>query len=374
MKPNNPFLISGYYSPEFFCDREQETKTILDALHNGRNVTLIAPRRMGKTGLIRHAFYRLKEQLPDIVTFYLDIYSTQSLGDFVRLFASTVLGQLDSAPQKALSRIGQFVRSCRPVFTFDELTSVPKVRIDVAPAEEGNTLKEIFEYLGSSEKRCYVAIDEFQQITEYPENGVEALLRSHIQFLPNVNFIFAGSKQHLMQEMFTSSKRPFYQSTQPLTIGSIQEDEYASFATGHFAKRNAKLPQDVFNSIYEKYKGHTWYVQCLLNRLYGYNRDVDMELVSYATEQILSEYSYTYADLLKAYTPGQVRLLKAIAKKGSVKEVLSGDFISAYRLRAASSVSAALKKLQESELVYQTANGYMVYDRFMDEWLRRQVF
>ena len=58
MKPNNPFLISGYYSPEFFCDREQETGTILDALHNGRNVTLIAPRRMGKTGLVRHAFYR----------------------------------------------------------------------------------------------------------------------------------------------------------------------------------------------------------------------------------------------------------------------------------------------------------------------------
>ena len=374
MKPNNPFLISGYYSPEFFCDREQETKTILDALHNGRNVTLIAPRRMGKTGLICHAFYRLKEQLPDIVTFYLDIYSTQSLGDFVRLFASTVLGQLDSAPQKALSRIGQFVRSCRPVFTFDELTGVPKVRIDVAPAEEENTLKEIFEYLGSAEKRCYVAIDEFQQITEYPENGVEALLRSYIQFLPNVNFIFAGSKQHLMQEMFTSSKRPFYQSTQPLTIGPIQRDEYASFATGHFAKRNVKLPQDVFNSIYEKYEGHTWYVQCLLNRLYGYNRDVDMELVSYATEQILSEYSYTYANLLKAYTPGQVRLLKAIAKEGSVKEVLSGDFISAYRLRAASSVSAALKKLQESELVYQTADGYIIYDLFMGEWLRRQVF
>lgn len=82
----------------------------------------------------------------DIDTFYLDIYSTQSLGDFVRLFASTVLGQLDSAPQKALSRISKFVRSSRPVFPFDELTGVPKVTIDVAPAEEENTLKEIFEY------------------------------------------------------------------------------------------------------------------------------------------------------------------------------------------------------------------------------------
>ena len=374
MKPNNPFLISGYYSPEFFCDREQETRTILDALHNGRNVTLTAPRRMGKTGLIRHVFYRLKEQQPDIVTFYLDIYSTQSLGDFVRLFAGTVLGQLDSAPQKALSRISRFVRSCRPVFTFDELTGAPKVTIDVAPAEEENTLKEIFEYLGSSEKRCYVAIDEFQQIAEYQEKGVEALLRSHIQFLPNVNFIFAGSRQHLMQEMFTSSKRPFYQSTQLLTIGPIQQDEYAGFATGHFAAHGVKLPQEVFNTIYEKYEGHTWYVQCLLNRLYGYDRDVDMELVSYATEQILAEYSYIYADLLKAYTAGQVRLLKAIAKEGCVKEVLAGDFISTYGLRAASSVSAAMKKLQENELVYQTADGYIIYDRFMGEWLRRQGF
>ena len=138
--------------------------------------------------------------------------------------------------------------------------------------------------------------------------------------------------------------------------------------------RNVRLPQDVFDSIYEKYVGHTWYVQCLLNRLYGYDRDVDMELVAYATEQILSEYSYTYADLLKAYTSGQVRLLKAIAKEGCVKEVLAGDFISTYRLRAASSVSAALKKLLENELVYQTSDGYMIYDRFMGEWLRRQVF
>lgn len=374
MKPNNPFLVSGYHSPEFFCDREAETAGILDALHNGRNITLIAPRRMGKTGLIRHAYYRLKEQHPDIVTLYMDIYSTQSFGDFVRLFANTVLGQLDSAPQKALSRIGKFIRSCRPVFTFDELTGTPKVTIDVAPAEEESTLKEIFDYLGSSEKRCYLAVDEFQQIAGYPEKGVEALLRSYIQFLPNVNFVFAGSKQHLMQEMFTSSKRPFYQSTQLLSIGTINRKAYVRFAQDHFTKHGVSLPQEVFDAIYDRYDGHTWYVQYLLNRLFGYDRDVDMELLAYATGQIVSEFAYSYADLLKAYSVGQVRLLKAIAKEGCVKEVLSGDFISRHRLRAASSVSAALKKLLGNELVYQSAEGYMVYDRFMGEWLRQQAF
>lgn len=374
MKPNNPFLITGYYSPEFFCDRQEETATILDALHNERNVTLIAPRRMGKTGLIRHAFYHLNEQNKDIVTCYMDIYSTQSLGDFVRLLANTVLGKLDTLPQKALNRISRFIRSCRPVFTFDELTGTPKVTIDVAPSEERNTLKEIFEYLGSSEKRCYIAIDEFQQITEYSEKGIEALLRSYIQFVPNVHFIFAGSKQHVMREMFTSSKRPFYQSTQMLTLGTINIDEYASFAIEHFAKHSLNLPKKVFDKIYEKFYGHTWYIQSILNRLYGYNRNVDWELVRYTLEQIISEASYSYADLMKAYSPGQVRLLKAIANEGCVKEILAGDFISKYNLRATSSVKASLKKLLDNELIYQTSEGYIIYDRFMNEWINSQVF
>ena len=374
MRPNNPFLISGYHSPEFFCDRERETAKILDALHNGRNITLIAPRRMGKTGLIRHAFHHLKQEQPEIVTFYMDIFATQSLGEFVRTFASTVLGKLDTAPQKALNRVSQFIRSCRPVCTFDEITGVPKVTIDVAPTAEESTLKEIFDYLASSEKRCYIAIDEFQQITEYEEKGIEALLRSYIQFLPNVNFIFAGSKKHVMQEMFTSSKRPFYQSTQVVTIDAIDKDAYAEFAMEHFSKHNTELPREVFDAIYDKYNGHTWYIQAILNRLYGYNCNVDAELVAYATSEIIAEYSYSYGDLLKAYSAGNVKLLKAIAQEGCVKEVLAGDFIAKYRLRAASSVNASLKKLVEKELIYPTDKGYIVYDRFMGEWLCNQPF
>ena len=374
IKPNNPFIISGYHSPEFFCDRNQETATVMDALYNGRNLTLISPRRMGKTGLIRHTFYHLKEKQTDIVTLYMDIYSTQSLGDFVRLFANTVLGKLDSAPQKALSRIGLFIKSCRPVITFDEYTGIPKVTIDVAPTEEENTLKEVFDYLASSDKKCYIAIDEFQQITEYPEKGIEALLRSYIQFLPNVNFIFAGSKQHVIQEMFTSSKKPFYQSTQLLTIDKIDREEYAAFACNHFEKKDLYLPKEIFYKVYSLVDGHTWYVQNLLNRLYGYRQEVNDNLLSYAMQQIIAEQSYSYADLLKAYSAGSVRLLKAIAREGAVKEPLAGSFVNKHNLRAASSVSSSLKKLVDNELVYQTPEGYIVYDRFMAEWLRAQVF
>lgn len=374
MKPNNPFLVTGYHSPEYFCDRRQETETMIRALYNGRNVTLIAPRRMGKTGLVKNVFYKLREQEPDIVTFYMDIYSTQSLGDFIRLFASTVLGRLDSVPQKALGRVGKFIKSCRPVFTFDELTGQPKVTIDIVPSSEEATLREIFDYLRSSEKRCYIAIDEFQQIAEYPEKGAEALLRSYIQFVPNINFIFAGSKQHIMQQMFHSAKRPFYQSTQTQVIDRIARDEYYRFAADFFSRQGRKLAEETFGYLYDAFDGHTWYIQTLLNRLYGYAGNPDIGMVDYAIGEVVAESTYTYENLLAAYPASNIRLLKAIAKAGCVREINSGDFITEYRLRAASSVNSALKRLINREMVYKTADGYIVYDRFMAIWLRQQPF
>ena len=371
MKPNNPFLITGYYSPEYFCDRVQETKTMTDALYNGRNITLVAPRRMGKTGLIKNVFYRLKEQKSEIVTLYMDIFSTQSTADFIHLFASTVLGSLDSAPQKAMSRISKFVKSCRPVFTVDPITGAPKVSIDVTADNEQASLKEIFEYLSSSEKRCYIAIDEFQQITEYPEKGLEATLRSYIQFLPNVNFVFSGSKQHVMQEVFMSAKRPFYQSTQIIFIDRIVEPEYFQFAAGFFRKQGFDINDETFKYIYKKFDGHTWYIQAILNRMYGYNRQPDELVVNEAIAEIVEESTYTYQNLLAAYTSTSVKLLKAIAKSQPVKEITAGQFIAGNKLKAASSVNTALKKLLNNELVYKTPEGYIIYDRFMAIWLQQ---
>lgn len=374
MKPNNPFLITGYHSPAYFCDREHETDTMINALHNNRNVTLIAPRRMGKTGLIKHVFYQLQEQQPDVIALYLDIYSTQNLRDFVRLLASTVLGQLDTAPQKALSRVGQFLKSCRFALTFDEFTGVPKVTLDMAPSAEEATLKELFEYLQSSDKRCYIAIDEFQQVAEYPKKGVEALLRSYIQFLPNVHFVFAGSKQHVMQEMFLSAKRPFYQSTQILSIESIDRATYLLFAANYFKEQGRRLDEDTFYYLYDLFDGYTWYVQVVLNRLYGYHEQMEAKLVNRAVEEVIAESTYPYESLLAAYSASHVKLLKAVAKAKCVKEINSGEFISTYNLKAASSVNSALKKLIHNELIYRTAEGYVVYDRFMSIWLRQQPF
>ena len=364
----NPFLDQGYESPKYFCDREQETADMISALENGRNLTLISPRRMGKTGLIKNVFYKLREQQPDTITLYMDIFPTQNMGEFVRLFASTVLGQLDSAPQKAMSRIAKFIKSIRPVFMLDELSGKPQMMIDVTSANENTSLAEIFDYLASADRPCYIAIDEFQQVAEYPEKGLEAALRTHIQNLHNVHFVFSGSRQHIMQEMFFSAKRPFYHSTQPFAIGSIDRDKYYEFAAGFFAGR--KLAEPVFSYIYDTFEGHTWYIQAILNRLYSYAGTPDMDAVQRAVGQLVAENAYYFESLLAAYPSGSIKLLKAIAKEGVVREINSGEFIARHNLKAASSVNAALHKLIDKELIYRSQDGYIVYDRFMAIWLR----
>ena len=175
-----------------------------------------------------------------------------------------------------------------------------------------------------------------------------------------------------MQKMFTSSTRPFYQSTQILNIGEIERREYANFAIENFAKKNLKISEDTFNAMYDRFEGHTWYIQNLLNRLYAYGEEVNLESVEFTINQEVSEYSYSYVDLLNSLTASNVRLIEAIASEGCVKEIYAGEFISKYKLTGASSVSASLTKLEENEIVYKSENGYIIYDRFMSEWLRKR--
>ena len=369
---NNPFLIVGYQGPEYFCDREKETEVILSALHNGRNITLVSPRRMGKTGLIKNVFYTLQEKEKNAKCFYLDIFSTQNLREFVALLGREILGKLDSLSQSTLKTLLSFFKSCRPVITMDELSGIPSVSLDIVPSKEEETLKEIFDYLRQSGRECYLAIDEFQQIMEYPEKGVEGLLRSYIQFLPNVHFIFSGSKKHLMEYIFFSIKRPFYQSTQKLFLDKISKEVYFSFAHSFFEKEGKELPEEIFDKVYTWVDGHTWYVQYLLNRLFALpEKTLSPELLDSLMMEILQEEEYTYQTYFQLLTFNQIQLLKAIAKEGIVREVNAAAFIKKYDLKAVSSVNTSLRILIDKEFILRQPEGYIVYDRFMSIWLSR---
>ena len=369
-KVENPFIVSGYVGPEYFCDREEESNVLKSHLENGNNVTLISPRRMGKTGLIHHVFNQIREKDPSALTVYVDLMPTGSLADFARSFSVALMEKLDSTPARILRKATSILSRVRPALSLDPITGDPRISVDIAPGDERMTVESLLDYLGKCGKRCYVAFDEFQQIALYPETNVEAILRSKIQFLSNANFVFSGSNLHMLSEMFISAKRPFYSSTSFQSIGPIAVESYYPFASTFFQDSGRILPDEVFASLYGRFEGHTWYIQKVLNKLYAQaDGKVDSIAVQRAVNDIISENEYYYQSLLRAYSKGQGKLLRAIAKEGKVSEILSGSFISKYGLNAASSVKGALKRLVDDELVYRGTDGYIVYDRFMAEWL-----
>ena len=368
----NPFIYQGYESPKYFCDREVETKTLLSHLKNGRNVTLISPRRIGKTGLIKNTFYHLKEQEKDATCLYIDIFATKNLHDFVELLGVMVINEIVRKNASFIEKTISFFSALRPVLSMDPLTGEPSVSITVEPSKEDITIQSIFNYLNDSEQEVYIAIDEFQQIAEYPENGTEALLRSYIQFAQHVHFIFSGSKFHLMAEIFGSPKHPFYQSTEMMGLKPLDSDVYFDFCLQFFKEKGGNIEKDIFEYLYNMFEGHTWYIQCIMNRLYEANTNVEsIEPVNAAILSILAGREPQFESLSQFFTDNQFSLLKAIAKEGIVAQPTAGRFIKSHNLSGASSTKAALKVLEDKELVYRKPEGYIIYDRFMDLWLKR---
>ena len=369
---NNPFLIVGYQGPEYFCDREKETEVILSALHNGRNITLVSPRRMGKTGLIKNVFYTLQEKEKHAKCFYLDIFSTQNLREFVALLGREILGKLDSLSQSTLKTLLSFFKSCRPVITMDELSGIPSVSLDIVPSKEEETLKEIFDYLRQSGRECYLAIDEFQQIARYPEKNVEAVLRTHIQKCTNTNFVFAGSQRHMMQNIFFSASRPFYQSASFLNLGPIEERAYHKFVREHFEQAGKRISDECIARIYGLFEGHTWYMQTLLNRLYEQavpGETIIPEEANSVLHATVDAQQSVYQSMVAMLSERQKELLFAVGKERRATEITSADFITRHGLYSSSSVQSAARQLLDKELLTKDGNINQVYDRFFGLWI-----
>ncbi len=372
LKPKNPFVSQGYISPEYFCDRERETELMLSHFANGRNITLVSPRRIGKTGLIKNLFYHIEGQDKNAICLYLDIYATKNLQDFTEMFGSVVFNGFARKEKSFMQKAATLLGSLRPVFSTDPYTGMPKMMITVDPSRSQLTIQQIFDLLSQSRREIYIAIDEFQQIANYPESGTEAMLRSHIQFATNVHFIFAGSKYRLMAEMFGSPQRPFFQSTEMMDLQPLDKDVYYAFANRFFEKKRGSLDRDTFMELYDRFEGHTWYIQSVLNRLYDSCLHVKgIKEVNRETVNLVESRSPQYESLAQFLSSNQFNLLKAIAIEGIVKEPTGARFIREHNMASASIVQSALRALVEKEIVYRTPRGYIVYDRFMSIWLAR---
>lgn len=368
----NPFITTGKIPAELFCDRKKESKRLLQSLTNGANVVLMAPRRVGKTQLMYYSFD--KHAISDnYITFFLDILKTSTLQEFTYELGKTVFNTLASRGQKMQKLAIATMRSLTGNIGFDPVTALPTFGIAIGDIQNPTySLEEIFRTLESAEKKCLVAIDEFQQITNYPEKNIEAELRSHIQKLTNTQFIFSGSERHLLEEMFRDSARPFYNSADIQSLDVIEEDKYAEFVHHHFLANGKRISDDAISHVYHTFDGNTYYNQKTMREAFAETASDTLctkEMTEQVIIQMVREANRHYSEIMARLTLPQKELLYAIAKEHRAQQITSGVFIRRHSLKSASSVQSSIKKLQEIGLVSFDSGNYYIADQLMRLWL-----
>ena len=367
---NNPFIIRGYLSPHYFCDREEETKRILDAISSGRNLTLISLRRMGKTGLLKHVKYQLEQSAKEFTVIYVDLLPTMNGNEMLNSIAS-VLYRIRKNERNFLERMLGFLSSLRPRLTVDPLTGEPSLELKV---ESGSGLKsgleQILRLISEIKQNIVFMLDEFQQIGKYPEKNIEAVLRSVIQEYPGVPYIFSGSSKHMLENMFMSPDKPFYQSTELMYLDRIQEKDYSTFVQDLFINGKRTIEDDLISKVFIWTRLHTYYVQYVFNHLYMKGRSATTDSdVNNLFHQILTDFEPQFINYRNLLPSHQFRLLKAIAVEDGISQPTSGNFISSNDLTSASSVSTSLKALADKEMIVFDRDKWQVYDVFLSRWL-----
>ncbi|MFP4622440.1 MAG: AAA family ATPase [Bacteroidales bacterium] len=368
----NPFVTVGYYGPVYFCDREKETSQLKKNMLNGNSTALISVRRIGKTGLIHHLLNHIPAGWKGI---YVDIQETENLNQFLNKISTSVI-QSFSEKSKPGQKIWQFIKSLRPVVSFDTLTGAPQATFEVKRHEAESNIHAILLFLEKQNSRILLAIDEFQQILNYPEKNTDAWLRSKIQELNNLFFIFSGSSQHLMKDLFANPQRPFFRSTHLLKLEKLNKTAYKNFIIKMFSKYNKEIEGQIAEKILEWTEIHTFYVQQLCNRIFSSTvKKVTDESWKEQAYYLLKEQEPIFFSYRSMLTRGQWNLLKAISREHKVYHPSSKDFLSKHHLSTSASVLRSLRSLTEYDLIYSDfdENGkvyYDVYDVYFKRWIQ----
>lgn len=371
----NPFLITGYYSPDYFCDREKELNLLKKNIGGKNNTTLISPRRLGKSGLILRLFDDLKKE-GNYSTLYVDIFATRNIEEFIKAISDSILKEFPEHTSVG-RKFWNFIKGIRPIIRFDQISGLPQVEITYQnEAEKTETLRSLWQFLENQDKPVVIAIDEFQQIREYPQSNMEAILRTEIQHLHNVVCIFSGSKRNMMIDIFSNTKKPFYNSTSFLNLEKIDREVYADFINFHFLSNNYTISKDDIFYILEFTEGFTYHTQKICNKLYENRKpDIVKDDILLVINELLNENNIQYAQIKELLTTAQWNYLIAIAKGGKIQQPTAQEFIMKYKIGTPANSRRLLKALIDKDLILENLNikwkDYQLYDVFLKHWLIR---
>lgn len=350
----NKFSYGTLAKGEFFTDRKKELAWLKQSLDSENHLILISPRRYGKSSLVKRCLEEIER--PYI---WLDLQYVVSLSDFASQLLKGILARY------TFERIKYELSHFRIVPTTSLNLVTNEWQVSFVPSADSSVMLEdvlaLIEKVSTPEEKLIVVFDEFQEVRNIDKN-LDKKLRSIMQHQSGLNYVFLGSQEGMMLEIFERKKSPFYHFGQLMRLDKIPYEDFYRFVYERLpeAPNKDSITRDILTFTY----CHPYYTQQLAYEVWKqmtYDKEYD-EVVKSSIQTIVQIHDLDYERLWETFNRTDRSILLQLSKR---EKPLRN------REMASSTIFSALKRMVKSGVIIRTEN-YELEDPFFREWLSRR--
>ncbi|MCK5156480.1 MAG: ATP-binding protein [Spirochaetales bacterium] len=363
-----PFMYGTVVTKDFFCGRAEVILRINELLLSSQNVVLHGERRIGKSSLVVEVIRRQKA----VTGIYVDLMEVKSEED---LFQRLARGVLAAKYKKSMFELlGKTLTNFKPQIGIDPITQLPTLSIDSKIKIEDNSIDAIFNSIVEINKkqRVSVFVDEFQDVLKIKEHRpLLAKLRSKIQYISDISFVYAGSIRSQMEQIFADIDSPFFKSAIPITVGPIEHDLLTEFIKARFKIGKRNISEKIIEKIFTITDMITGDIQQVCEAIWStssHGDEITNDSFYKAVELIFSHENVVYQRIFGELTGFQLKVLKGVAQYGG-REIYSNNFFEKNGFTNASSVKRAIDKLIKVKILFIYKKEYKFANPFFKLWL-----
>jgi AAA+ ATPase superfamily predicted ATPase len=359
----NPFKFGSIVDDPYFTNRTKEVVQVTSILNSSNHLILISPRRFGKSSLIFKVIAQLNR--PVIA---LDLQLLTSIEDF----AAQLLKRIYRV--YPFEKIRQLVGHFRiiPTIALNPVSNEVDIsfRPSPAPMPMLEDVLNLIEKLSSEKKRAIVVFDEFQEVQHLDAN-LARQLRSVMQHHKNINYVFLGSQESLIRQIFEKKKSSFYHFGMLLPLGKIPESDFRNYLVQGFNDSGSNSGE-IATAILNFTGCHPYYTQQLAFAVWEimHHDENNRDYIQQAIDDLIRVHDNDYEKIWNGFNKTDKKLLIGL----SISDLtpLSEAFYRTFDIGAPSTAFSSLKRLMQSGYIIKSEGKHEIDDPFFCQWIKRR--
>lgn len=264
-----------------FIDRKKHLPVFKAYLENNQHVMIKAPRRFGKTSLVKQVF----EHEKSFNYIYVDLRRATNLTSLANQILEKAYGfaGIDNFLQQFKKSITELLKTIQSI-KIDEVGEITLKHLENGIKDEReyflHSLEVVEQISLKKELNIKFILDEFQDILRISDDFILEQMRSVIQHHENVTYVFLGSLESVMTKIFSSKASPFFHFARIMSLGGLDIDELFEYASNVFKKQKVEFDEALLKTI-KFLNGHPDYSAQVLQALYYKTIIADIQMINY---------------------------------------------------------------------------------------------